>query len=245
MKTEPRLAYENEEFLHSREARPLRILSEYLDAEKRFNRMNVMHTVVFFGSARTAPGSPWYSAAEEFAFRLTALSREIEKVSGHGFYICTGGGPGIMEAANRGASRGGAETIGLNIELPFEQGSNPYITDDLNFQFNYFFMRKYWFLYHAKAVVVFPGGFGTLDELFETLTLAQTHKLLKKDLPVLLYDESFWKRLVNFDTLVEEGLISPEDLGLVRFFQDPEEGIELIRPGLTKLISHIAYYHGI
>lgn len=234
-------AYKNLEFLKSREARTIRILSEYLEPEKRFEEMNVLHTVVFFGSARIQPDNSkktgdYYWAAEEFAFKLSEWSKEMEE-SGNGFFICTGGGPGIMEAANRGAQRAGAKTIGLNISLPFEQMPNSYISPELNFEFHYFFMRKLWFLYHAKAIIIFPGGFGTLDELFETLTLVQTGKLEKRDIPIFLYDREYWEDLIKFDKLVEYGFISPEDLDLIYFFSNPEEGLELLKPKMEKLIE--------
>jgi len=138
-----------------------------------------------------------------------------------------------MEAANRGAREANSKTIGLNIRLPFEQCPNPYITPSLNFDFHYFFMRKFWFAYLAKALVIFPGGFGTLDELFEILTLAQTQKLAKKIL-VVIYGREYWDRLINFQTMVDAGTISPEDLELFQMVDSPEEGFEFLRDGLTK-----------
>ena len=182
-----RKAFNNKDFMQSKEARPLRILSEYIEPKKRFKENNIQNTVVFFGSARIKPNSnnissKYYKEAEEFSYQLALLSNEIEKESGKKFYICTGGGHGIMGAANEGANRANSKSIGLNIELPFEQDSNEFISDELNFEFHYFFMRKLWFLYYAKALVVFPGGFGTLDELFETLTLIQTKKLEKQEI---------------------------------------------------------------
>lgn len=237
------LPFLDKNFLLSREARLLRIASEYIDPETRFKKNDVFHTVVFFGSARLDPENRYYKAAEDFAYNLTKLGDELEKEMGANFFITSGGGGGIMEAANRGAARGGKKSIGLNIELPHEQQSNPYITPELNLEFNYFFMRKYWFLYHAKAIVVFPGGFGTLDELFETLTLMQTHKLIKFDMPVLLYDKDFWNELINFDKLVEMGLISPEDMNLIHFFQDTQEGLEYLKPKLKEYMTYLdAYY---
>ncbi len=235
-------AFENLEFLNSREARTLRILSEYLEPEKRFGELDIKHTVVFFGSARVKRNeegkgkSGYYRAAEEFAGKLARLNKEIKEETGSSFYICTGGGPGIMEAANRGASEAGEPTIGLNIELPFEQFSNPYITNVLNFEFHYFFMRKLWFLFHAKAVIIFPGGFGTMDELFETLTLVQTKKMEKLEIPIMLYDREFWNDLINFDKFVDMGFISPEDLDLIHFFSDIDQGIEYLKP---RLISNM------
>lgn len=237
-------AYKNPEFINSRKARTIRILSEYLEPEKIFEEMNVQHTIVFFGSARTKSKDKnnskdtSYWVAEELAFKLAAWSKEIEMLN-KGFYICTGGGPGIMEAANRGASRAKASTMGLNISLPFEQFSNRYITPDLNLEFHYFFMRKLWFLYHAKAVIVFPGGFGTLDELFETLTLIQTKKIKKGNIPILLYDKTYWEKLINFQMLVDLNMISPEDLDLLSFFSNPDEGFNYLKPRIEKLINEV------
>lgn len=239
-------AYKNIDFLNSRKARPLRIMSEYLEPEKRFEDNNIRHTVVFFGSSRIRPDKEdahdtkkYYHAAEEFAYRLACWSKELEaETAKNGFVICSGGGPGIMEAANKGARRANAVTIGLNITIPAEQTPNDYISPELNFEFHYFFMRKLWFLYHAKALVVFPGGFGTMDELFEVLTLKQTHKLEKFELPILLYDKAFWQDLFIFPKLVEYGLISPEDVNLFHFFDSPDEGMTLLKPLLEKMIRN-------
>jgi uncharacterized protein (TIGR00730 family) len=151
----------------------------------------------------------------------------------HRFVVTSGGGPGIMEAANRGAWEAGGKTIGLNIKLPFEQYPNPYITPELNFNFHYFFMRKYWFAYLAKALVVFPGGFGTLDEMFELLTLDQTHKLAKK-ITIVVYGSSYWKKVINMDMLVEKGAISPKDLDLFQYADTPDEAFRILKDGLTK-----------
>jgi len=239
----PDKAYKNLEFLNSREARSLRILAEYMEPEKRFKSFNIKHTVVFFGSARVEPDSEdeklkeFYWSAEKFAFKLADWSKELSK-NGHGFTICSGGGPGIMEAANRGADRAGSKSIGLNISIPHEQDPNPYITDELSFEFHYFFMRKLWFLYHAKALVVFPGGFGTMDELFEALTLIQTKKMEKPDLQILLYDTDYWKSLINFDLLIERKMISPEDIDLFHFFDSTDEGFNYIKPHLTHVIKN-------
>src|SRR6266496_3448242 len=174
----------------------------------------------------------YYEEARRLAFLLTQWSREIP-ARRHRFVVTTGGGPGIMEAANLGAREAGGKTIGLNINLPFEQYPNPYITPSLNFEFHYFFMRKFWFAYLAKALVIFPGGFGTLDELFEILTLAQTQKLAKKIL-VVIYGREYWNKLINFQTMADAGAISPEDLELFRIVDSPEEGFEYLRDGLTK-----------
>jgi uncharacterized protein (TIGR00730 family) len=235
-------AYKNLDFLNSHEARTIRILSEYLEPEKRLRETNILHTVVFFGSARTQPDNPatgkYYIAAEEFAYRLAKLGKSMARRK-RGFHICTGGGPGIMEAANRGAHRAGAKSIGLNISLPFEQHPNRYITPELNFEFHYFFMRKLWFLYNAKALVVFPGGFGTLDELFEALTLRQTEKIQKKNMPILLFDRAYWKSMINFDRMVEMGFIEREDMKLFHFFDSPGEGVKYLKGRLEKGISNI------
>ena len=155
----------------------------------------------------------------------------------HRFVVTSGGGPGIMEAANRGAWDAGAKTIGLNIKLPFEQVPNPYITPELNFEFHYFFMRKYWFAYLAKALVVFPGGFGTMDEMFELLTLAQTHKLTKK-LTVVIYGSDYWKSVINLDLLAERGAIARKDLALFQFADTPEQAFAILKAGLTE---HVAF----
>jgi uncharacterized protein (TIGR00730 family) len=174
----------------------------------------------------------YYEDARRLAFLLSQWSIQIP-ARRRRFVVTTGGGPGIMEAANRGAREAGAKTIGLNINLPFEQVPNPHITPSLNFEFHYFFMRKFWFAYLAKALVIFPGGFGTLDELFEILTLAQTQKLAKKIL-VVIYGSEYWNRLLNFDVMLEAGTISREDLELFKLVNSPEEGFEFLRDGLTR-----------
>jgi uncharacterized protein (TIGR00730 family) len=174
----------------------------------------------------------YYEDARRLAYLLSQWSMQIP-ARRRRFVVTTGGGPGIMEAANLGAKEAGAKTIGLNIHLPFEQMPNPYITSSLNFEFHYFFMRKFWFAYLAKALVIFPGGFGTLDELFEILTLAQTEKLAKKIL-VVIYGSEYWNRLINFHALIDAGAISRQDLELFQIVDSPEEGFEFLREGLTR-----------
>src|SRR5690349_5483933 len=174
----------------------------------------------------------YYEDARKLAHMLTKWSVTIP-ARRHRFVVTTGGGPGIMEAANRGALEAGGRSIGLNIQLPFEQHPNQYITPSLSFQFHYFFMRKFWFAYLAKALVIFPGGFGTMDELFEILTLAQTQKLAKKIL-VLIYGSEYWNKVVNFQAFVDAGTVSPEDLELIRIMDSPEDGFEFLRDGLTR-----------
>lgn len=231
-------AYNNDVFLQSKDARSIRLLSEYLEPESRFEEFNIADTIVFFGSARTKSRedaqaqlaaakedggdiakaerdlrmSEYYEAARTLASRLTEWSKTLEG-SKRRFVVCTGGGPGIMEAANRGASEAAGINIGLNISLPFEQHHNPYITRELNFEFHYFFMRKFWFTYLAKAMIVFPGGFGTMDEFFENLTLVQTQKL-RKPVPMVLFGTEFWDKAFNLQTMVNAGTISADDLSL-------------------------------
>jgi uncharacterized protein (TIGR00730 family) len=258
------LAYQNEPFLNSPDGRILRILSEYMEPLSRFRREQIQDTVVFFGSARfhdmesadhnlheiqaAAPTADtktlikranaavemarYYEDARKLASMLTQWAITIP-ARRRRFVVTTGGGPGIMEAANRGAKEAGGKTIGLNINLPFEQFANPYITPSLNFEFHYFFMRKFWFAYLAKALVIFPGGFGTFDELFEILTLAQTDKLAKKIL-VVIYGSEYWKKLINFQAMIDSGTIAPSDLDLFKMVDSPEEGFEFLRDGLTK-----------
>src|SRR6201997_296490 len=257
------MAYENPEFLNSPDGRVLRIMSEYVEPLARFRREQIQDTVVFFGSARfpsmedanqamekaNSAGAEelqrlragvnsarYYEDARRMAFLLSEWAATIP-ARRRRFVVTTGGGPGIMEAANRGAREAGSKTIGLNINLPFEQWPNPFITPSLNFEFHYFFMRKFWFAYLAKALVIFPGGFGTMDELFEILTLAQTDKLAKKIL-VVIYGSAYWKKLINFQAMIDAGTISAGDLDLFKLVDSPEEGFEFLRDGLTK--HHLA-----
>jgi uncharacterized protein (TIGR00730 family) len=256
------LAYLNPEFLDSEEARPLRILAEYLEPLRRFKAQNVQDTVVFFGSARIHsreraqqlldrlltggsaddhPGvvrgrravewSRYYEEARELAGLLTSWSRSLDSVH-HRFVVTSGGGPGIMEAANRGAAEAGGKTVGLNIKLPFEQGANRFITDGLNFEFHYFFMRKFWFAYLAKALIVFPGGFGTLDEMFEILTLMQTEKLAKQ-IQIILYGNEYWDRILQLEPMEDWGAIGDEDLDLLQRADTPQDAFELLKAHLT------------
>ena len=264
------LAYLDPGFLDSEEARPLRILAEYLEPLGRFKAQNIQDTVVFFGSARihsreyaeealqrlmhmvtgnesadaehlargrkAVEWSRYYEEARELARLLTEWSVTLPSPH-HRFVVTSGGGPGIMEAANRGATEGGGKTVGLNIKLPFEQGANRYISESLQFEFHYFFMRKFWFAYLAKALVVFPGGFGTLDEMFEILTLMQTEKLAK-EIQVILYGTEYWDRILALDPLVEWGAIAPEDLLLLQRADTPQAAFELLRAHLTE--HHLA-----
>ena len=256
-------AYENSEFLHSRDARSLRIQAEYLEPETRFENFNVKDTIVFFGSARTksrrqaqkalreAKKSPaskkdlviaerdlkmsrYYEEARELAKQLTYWSKDLSEEGGeHRFIICTGGGPGIMEAANRGASEAKGLNIGLNISLPFEQHDNPYITRHLGFEFHYFFMRKFWFMFMAKALVIFPGGFGTMDELFETMTLITTHKI-KKKMPIVLFGTSYWNDVLNIDAMVEHGTVSADEAALIFRTDSVDEAFAYISKDLEE-----------
>jgi len=227
------LAYRNRDFLESDEGRPLRILAEYLQPLHELRRQGVQDTIVFFGSARLTPDGPlgrYYDEARELARLVTVWSQSLPSANRPGI-ICTGGGGGIMEAANRGAAEAGGRTVGFNIGLPHEQRPNPYLTPGLSFEFRYFFMRKLWFAHLARAIVVFPGGYGTMDELFEVLTLTQTGKL---DPPVatLIYGSRYWNEIVDFPALVRHGTIGEEDLRLLHFVDSPQEALEVLRARL-------------
>ena len=229
------VAFRNDEFLNSPEARPLRILAEYIEPLSHLRQEKIRDTIVFFGSARIKEDGPlgrYYNDARDLARKLTEWSDGLENPARR-FVICTGGGPGIMEAANRGATDAGGKSIGLNIGLPMEQFPNPYISPRLNFEFHYFFMRKFWFAYPGKAFVMFPGGFGTFDELMEILTLAQTRKLQKKIITVL-YGKEFWKDVIDFEKLAALGMISPEDLNLFEYADDVESAFRIVRDGLIR-----------
>ena len=264
----PLRAYKNPRFLNSKDARPIRILSEFLEPLSRFHYFGVKDIIVFFGSARIhSPAaarkrlaevvsklkkkkridyreseryrkakiavemSSYYKDAAELAFLMTKWSASLKEKNR--FVVATGGGPGIMEAANKGASLAGGRSVGLNIGLPLEQFPNKYISPELNFEFHYFFMRKYWFMYLGKALVAFPGGFGTLDELMELLTLLQTKKI-KKKMTVILYGTKFWEHILNLGQLRDYGMIGEEDFKLFKFADTPDEAFHLLKNGLTK-----------
>ena len=248
-----RLAFSDPEFLLRRETRGIRIQLEMLKPDLEQTAQGIESTVVVFGSARFPSPEEAHarqeralssgdSAAIALAERAVRNARHYDNarlfarlVAGHSarkppkerIFICTGGGPGIMEAANRGAHEMGAPSVSLNIALPHEQSANPYVTPSLSFKFHYFAMRKMHFMMRAKALVAFPGGFGTLDELFEVITLVQTRKA--KPVPIVLFGTDYWNRLLNLDVLVEEGAISPEDLKLVTYTDEPQEAWETIR----------------
>ena len=231
----PVLAYHDREFLDSDEARPLRIVAEYLQPLRAFRDARVSETVVFFGSSRLrtdGPNGRYVEQATELARLVTEWSLSLPD-DGHRLVVCSGGGPGIMEAVNRGAALAGGRSVGLNIGLPHEQRPNPYITPELSFEFHYFFMRKLWFAHLARAIVVFPGGFGTFDELFEMLTLAQTRKL-ERNLLILLYGSTYWNEVINFEAMVRHEVIAPEDLGLFSFVDEPRAALERLKT-LTSL----------
>jgi uncharacterized protein (TIGR00730 family) len=259
-------AYRDPLFMESVAARPVRILSEYLDPLVRFRREEVGDTIVMFGSARivgrdralahvrrlkSLPGkqtprrrialrdaraalsmSRYYEEARELARRITAWSLTLGEHPRR-FVICSGGGPGIMEAANRGAAEAGGKTVGLSIELPHEQWPNTYISPGLNFQFHYFFMRKLWFAQLAKALIVFPGGFGTMDELWEMLTLMQTGKLQRRNL-ILIYGRRYWNRVIDWREMLNWGTINRREYNLLQFADSVDEAFERVRSGLEE-----------
>lgn len=261
MRKKPVKAYNDKEFLNSADARIIRVLAEYLEPQHRFQREKVKDTIVFYGSARLISRkaalagvekvkkrkkviesdlenamvdlemSKYYEDTVKLSKMITKWSMSIDDI--HRFVVCSGGGPGIMEASNKGAKLAGGKSIGLNISLPFEQDPNPYITDNLNFEFHYFFMRKFWFAYLAKALIIMPGGFGTMDELFELLTLVQTGKI-KKKMPIVVYDKKFWSNVFNFSELVKKRLINPEDLDLFYIADTVDEAFDFLKSHLEK-----------
>jgi uncharacterized protein (TIGR00730 family) len=238
-----RLAFADDDFLCSKELRPVRLQLELLKAEMLLAQHGIKSTVVLFGGARIpAPGQvPWAAHNEtqrnnlqaasvyyEEAQKFAALCGDYSAKFDHQEYVVvTGGGPGVMEAGNRGASEAGAPTIGLNIMLPHEQAPNPYVTPDLSFNFHYFAIRKMHFMMRAKAVAVFPGGFGTLDEMFEALTLIQTKRMER--IPLILFAEKFWRSIINFEALAEFGTIAPGDLELISFAETAEQAWKVIQ----------------
>jgi uncharacterized protein (TIGR00730 family) len=266
-------AYHNADFLNSPFARPIRLLTEYIEPYARLKYSDIKDTIVFFGSARILPEkqasqdfesitklydsalknkkltnklkedmfiaeqhvqmSKYYEDTVELAYLLTKWSKKLKK--GNKFVVCSGGGPGIMEAANKGAAKAKGLSIGFNISLPFEQYPNKYISPELNFEFHYFFMRKFWFAYLAKAIVIMPGGYGTLDELMEILTLVQTNKLRKK-ITILVYGKEFWDKVINLKVLVDKNMISKEDFKLIKFANTPQEAFNFLKQELRKIM---------
>jgi hypothetical protein len=250
-------AYRSGAFMDSRHARPVRILSEYLHPESRFEALGISDTIVFFGSARIRSRddaqaavdaarmgngdlagaeqalamSRYYEECRELARRLTEWSKGLGTKQRR-FVVCTGGGPGIMEAANRGASEARGRNVGLTTSVPGETQGNAYITRQLAFEFHYFFMRKFWFVYLAKALVCFPGGFGTLDEFFEVMTLIQTRKLRKR-MPIVLFGSAFWDDVLNLNALVRFGTIGAEDLTLFHKSDCVDDAFSYITENLT------------
>jgi len=249
-------AYENPDFIHSTQAREIRILAEFSEPRYRLKRHGVDGTIVFFGSARTQPldvaqanlarlesegGSarelrkarglvkvaPYYEAARELSHRLSVWSRE----GGHGLTLCSGGGHGIMGACNQGANDAGAPSVGFNISLPYEQAANEWITPELAFQFHYFFLRKFWFVNSARAIVVFPGGFGTLDEFMEVLTLVQTKKL-ERPMPIVLFGSEYWKKVMDFEAFADFAMIEPEDVKLWHWADTVDDAFQYVTGAL-------------
>jgi uncharacterized protein (TIGR00730 family) len=239
-------AYKNLDFLNSKDARTVRILSEYLYPKAQFEEEKVTNTIVIFGSAR-APSpeelsskegrsknlklAEYYDATRTLSKRLTEWSKNLNQED-QKYVICSGGGPGIMVAANRGANEAEGKNIALRISLPFENIPNPYVSPELDFEFHYFFTRKFWFSYLSKALVIMPGGFGTLDEFFEILTLIQTGKI-KKNLPIVLFGKEYWNKLINFETLVEYGTIDRKDLDLFFLTSSVDDAFEHVTSSLN------------
>jgi uncharacterized protein (TIGR00730 family) len=223
-------SYLNPDFLMSPEARTVRMLCEYLDPERRFRELSIRRGVILFGSARLSKDSPSYRDAAELAERLVRWTVQEHAVADR-YYVVTGGGPGIMQAAHEGAARVDASlNVGLNISRPHEEHANPFVDERRAVVFHYFFMRKFWFLNLARAAVIFPGGFGTMDELFELLTLTQTGK--SSPMPIVLYDRAFWAETINFESFARRGLISRADLDLFTYADTPEEAMNAMLPGL-------------
>jgi len=261
--SEPVKAYNNLDFLNSADGRTIRMLSEFYEPRARFRKNKIVDTIVFFGSARILSRkdalkllnqakkekssiskkkfehalrllemSQYYEDAVELSKKLTEWSMALP-VDEKRFIICSGGGPGIMEAANKGAKLAGGHSIGLNISIPYEQFVNKYVDPELAFEFHYFFMRKFWFVYLAKALVAFPGGFGTMDELMEVTTLLQTHKVTKP-IKIVIYGENYWREIIDFDALIEHGMINKEDKKIFDFASTVDEAFEKITTHFKK-----------
>ncbi len=262
----PPKAYRNLDFLHSRDARSIRILAEYYEPLSRFQKYGIENSIVFFGSARSTDLKSAKKDIEKFRVHLEKEQlpeKEIEirinrrlklaeyyedavklsekltlwtldkKTGKQEYYICSGGGPGMMEAANKGAHKAGGKSIGLNISIPMEQYPNRYISEELMFEFHYFFIRKFWFIYLAKALVVFPGGFGTMDELMEVITLIQTQKLTRR-LPIVIYGSDYWNDVLNLNALVQWGTISHKDLDLIYFADEVDTAFDYLVKNMDK-----------
>ena len=226
--------YYDKKFLGSMSGRPIRILSEYLFPLESFNKHQIDSTVVFFGSARIenkndTPINKYYSKAKNLSYKITKWN--LEKFDGEKFVVASGAGPGIMEAANQGAYEAKGKTVGLGISLPFEQTNNKWITKGLNFVFHYFFMRKFWFIYKTKGIVVWPGGVGTLDEFFDIITLIQTKKITR-NIPIILFGKDFWDGLIDWDRLIENKVISKSDLDLFVIINSVEEAFEYLKQNM-------------
>ena len=224
--------YYDKKFLGGMSGRPIRILSEYLGPLSTLQHNKVRDTIVFFGSARLKQHSEYYQQAKDLAFKLTKWNMKKFNEE-HRYVITTGAGPGIMEAANRGASEAGGKSIGLGISLPFEQTNNKWITKGLNFVFHYFFMRKFWFIYKTKGIVVWPGGFGTLDELFDILTLLQCKKITRK-IPIILFSTDFWDGLIDWDRMLKNKTISKKDLDLFVMLDSVDETFDYLVKNMKK-----------
>jgi len=269
----PAKAYDNVDFINSKEGRTIRILSEFYEPQARFKKHNIVDTIVFFGSARLVSRyeaqknlreikkskdkksrgykgklkraekllemSRYYEDTVELSERLTKWSMNLPTHEKR-FIVCSGGGPGIMEAANKGAKIAGGYSIGLNISIPYEQFVNKYVKPELAFEFHYFFIRKFWFAYLAKALIVFPGGFGTMDELMEILTLRQTGKI-KKKMKIIVYDEEYWKSVINFKALINNCMISASDLKYLTFCNSVDDAFnEIVKHFEKNYLTHIS-----
>lgn len=229
-------AYKNPEFLMSREARTVRLLCEYIEPQTRLAKNHVEDAIIFWGSARIRPkpksGPDYFRLATELSERLARWTVERHE-PGKRYHFCCGGGPGIMEASAKGVAKVDRKlNVAFNISLPFEQSVNENVTSELAFEFHYFFMRKFWFLNVAAAMVVFPGGFGTFDELFEMLTLVQTGKA--KPMPFVLFGREFWNEAVNFEALARRGLISRDDVDQIHFAETVDEAFDYLTAELSK-----------